>query len=112
DQRPLTGKAAAHLLELLRRIAFARVDNRHALPQVADADADDANGNERKQDDDADDDRNPRAFLFRRFVSHNVSSVPAPVSAARRSTRSAATMSSTAMPSDLKTVMSDSDVRP
>ena len=38
------------------------------------------------------------------FIS--VSSVPAPDSAARRNTRSAATTSSTAMPSDLKTVIS------
>ena len=43
---------------------------------------------------------------------YSVSSVPAPVSTARRKTRSAVTTSSTAMPSDLKTVISFALVRP
>src|SRR5687767_15107300 len=47
--------------------------------------------------------REPRSARPQQF--HSVNSVPAPVSTARRNTRSAVTTSSTAMPSDLNIVI-------
>ena len=67
-------------------------------------------GDKAEEHEDADDDPDPCALLFRRLFVHKISSVPAPDSVARRNTRSAATTSSTAMPSDLNTVMSSAEL--
>src|SRR5688572_17550351 len=112
NERLLAGEFGPDRLEFLVGVACAHVGDRHVLPHERDGKDDAANSDDDKKQENANDDPEPGPFLLRCAVIHNVSSVPAPVSEARRKTRSAATTSSTAIPSDLKMVTSDSAPRP
>src|SRR5688572_915451 len=113
NQRLLAREAAPHLVELLHCGLFARAGDGEVLPEPRHRDDDAADAEDADEQQHAENDRDPVALLRLRSIAvHNVSSVPAPDSEARRKTRSAATTSSTAMPSDLNTVMSSADPRP
>src|SRR5688572_9499138 len=89
NQRLLPREAIAHFFELPRRGIFGNLSDVDVLPEDREGNDDATDVDKGEQLQDASNNPDPGASLRRRLLDHSVSSVPAPVSMARRNTRSA-----------------------